>query len=839
MIQQWVYSYSCWKRKKRETDMATRGFGTFSWSDGLTLAEVEELERRCPGYELPDWASSRPGEEEKQRFPLAFYSFRLASGKRVVVRTQYVGECFFDKRWGATISHGMILPQGDWPGYPAEWMDSPDFWKELPENVRMAALSYKDDANRPDPDPLPILSESEFRPSGNFSVERVLSHFENEEARGLLVRLLTLWSRSNRRPACAFFHCPDDEAPWLMAGFSMLFPAAWSQDISFSTRLLSPRPSETDDSRWYEVAVVDIRKTKVSLENCPSDLDAESLVSAFLSDRNGFFEFLQGFSETTLADWRILLLLYRLVCGPVLSGTSERLTEGLHFLRAHGDGKVRTLCLKGVLENKSVLPATLTAKWIEALVSLCDGDPSAEAVVMRLFLSYRQRFSTSEALDCFLSFNRQNLGEVGRVWLDDFAADDRSTLGVSFTIAAASTCMAEGQTVVQRTKEALAGAETAQDLDWSTVLSFAAMQFPSSLPAVFSTCPDDQAVRIFCAKALSKHSDAVPVIRQLLDSGEDEQARRVLFAVLDARKKNGVGAFVQLFDALSSSVEPFAKNVFMEAFLHATRQGNPFAPTGDEWIWLADKLNAEVIPKADRDDYWAAIDAMLPSDAKSIKRIRPALNSFLQSAPPESKQTRSGFLRWAEEILENKGSSFEFSALEEFAPVYSGLDSDTRRSWLPRLLPVLYPKIANDAKDDAPPDSVEQHQKLIHFLADGLDEQDRNHVAVSYATQAVEDARRQRDGMRSARFGGLLRLILRPDTDAPLRLTIRQFLLRTVYWKYSKKELEKVIDMPALTNRSSDEEEGLDAFYQSFADLKKRRGVIRRIWAFFTGKKQP
>ena len=861
MILQWVYSYSCWNRKKRATDFPSRGFGSFSWSDGLSLAEVEELERRCSGYELPDWASSRPGEEEKRRLPLAFYSFRLASGKRVVVRTQYVGESFYDKRWGAIISHGMVLSQGDWSGYPAEWMDSPGFWKELPEAVRMAALPYKNDANRPDPDPLPVLSESEFRTSGNYSVDRVSRHFEDGEARGLLVRLLSLWSRLNRHPACAFFRCPDDEAPWLLAGFTMLFPPAWSQDLAFSTRLFSPMPMEEDQPRWYEAAAADARKTKTSLAECPVDADAESLVDAVLSDRHGFFGFLQGFHDVSISDWRSLLLLYRLVARPLLPGTPERLADGLVFLRDHGDNNVRALCLKGVLGNEEILPGTLSPPWIEALVSLCDGDASAEAIAMRLFLSQRRRFSPKEALDCFLSFSERNTGNVACIWLDDYATGDQSTPGVLFTLAAAGR-KADPQEVRRTAMTALAGVETARDLDWPEILSFAATRFPSTLSAALVKCPREQAVYDFVSKTYSRPESVVPVVEQLVSADADGLAKRIVLAFLNDRKEDAVQAFVQLFGAMSAKNPPFAKAVFTDAFLSAVGRGASFSPTADEWQWFAEKLEAGFVPDPARDEYWTAVDAMAPPDVGQVHRIRPALDSFLRSKPVEAGYTQSDFLRWTDELPERKDAPFSFDALESFSPVFSKWRAADRKKWMDRLLPVLYTKISNETARGAIPASVGQHRQTIHFLSDGLDARERASAADSYVEHAVEDARKERERTtqrrlgwlprlpgkeagpdrpltHSPRFGGLLRLVLRPASEGnqDLRAALLCSILHRAYSAYSQDQLDDEISMPALSDLSKDEKDGWKLLCRDHATMRKRRSPAMRIWTFFAGTK--
>jgi hypothetical protein len=398
-----------------------------------------------------------------------------------------------------------------------------------------------------------------------------------------------------------------------------------------------------------------------------------------------------------------------------------------------------------------------------------------------------------------------------------------------FTLSAAGRTT-DAQDVHRTTKKALSSIEADRGPDWPIVLSFSASRVPATLPAVFASCPDDRAVRGFVSGSLRGIDEVVSVVERLLSMGEEGQAQRILYIALDNRKTDSVRAFIRLFDALSSKVEPFAKSVFLDAFRYATSQEPPFSPTMDEWEWFAGKKDSDFVPDSARDDYWSAVDAMLPPDANCNQRFHPVLDSFLLSRPVLQGCTKAEFHRWLEDLLKNSKAPFSFPDLEQYAPVFSGFDADDRRKCMVRLLPVLYSKISNTAEKGLAPTSVNQHRKLIHFFADGLENRERASVAELYVEHAVEDARKQRDRMQSVRFCSLLRLVLRPDTDMVLGSTIRKALLRRVYLKYSRKEMEDVKFLPALTCLSIGEGNGWEAFFQEYTTLKRNRRVVIRIW---------
>ncbi len=153
-IFQWVYTTSCWNIR------GTRGWDTFSYTEGLSKEEVDELEMRC---QVPDGLP-------EEFFPLHFV-LTLESGKQAVCRTSYLGNSFYDGRRGATLTHALIIDENSsWPGSPAAFFDSELFWRDLPEELKEQALAHKETRDTSSlPDYLPEIPESDLLATPGYS----------------------------------------------------------------------------------------------------------------------------------------------------------------------------------------------------------------------------------------------------------------------------------------------------------------------------------------------------------------------------------------------------------------------------------------------------------------------------------------------------------------------------------------------------------------------------------------------------------------------------------------------------------------------------------------------
>ncbi len=155
-IKQWIYTTSCWNIRGQS------GWNTFSYSHGLTNAEVDELEHKC----------QIPGNLESEYFPV-FETITLESGRKVICQTAAPGCSFYDGRPGATLTHAFIIDAGEeWPLPPVAYIGSSNFWQDLPEHLKQQALDYRDNGKGPDrPDYLPELDERELNPGEDYTME--------------------------------------------------------------------------------------------------------------------------------------------------------------------------------------------------------------------------------------------------------------------------------------------------------------------------------------------------------------------------------------------------------------------------------------------------------------------------------------------------------------------------------------------------------------------------------------------------------------------------------------------------------------------------------------------
>jgi len=106
------------------------GFRTFSKSVELTEAEQDELNETVAHYERPEYAPRIPSTTEelndRTKYPIAFTSFNLSSGKSVVCRARYVGKEYDGSRFENFFAHALVLSDGAWEN-PLRYVDSPTF----------------------------------------------------------------------------------------------------------------------------------------------------------------------------------------------------------------------------------------------------------------------------------------------------------------------------------------------------------------------------------------------------------------------------------------------------------------------------------------------------------------------------------------------------------------------------------------------------------------------------------------------------------------------------------------------------------------------------------------
>ena len=370
MILQWVYSYTCWRRPKASGNSKAKGFGTYSWTEGLSLTEIEELEARCSAYAYPSGGNlpSRPTQENIDRlFPVAFYSFKLSSGRRAIVKTRYVGKGFYDNRWGATISHGLILDKGDWPVYPLEYFDSPVFWKELPKDVREKAMEYKDRSDAPPPPFLPALDLADLPVIGEYTETAIADRMtQGGDSASKVAVLLGRYFQSVESPAPITVMAPFQEVPFLFAAFTMALPKDLSQELTFCTYSDNqPFMSQGTVGSFKIVAVNGGQASPDLSMRQPPNADMDSLVSAAFSSRKPFFDFLARFTGIVSSEIPLLVRMFRFL-GQVVPMDNGDFDQFIDLLGRHGDEEVRQMFLSRLFSEAAVR-GSISDGWLEKI----------------------------------------------------------------------------------------------------------------------------------------------------------------------------------------------------------------------------------------------------------------------------------------------------------------------------------------------------------------------------------------------------------------------------------------------------------------------------------------
>ena len=789
MIYQWVYSYSCWNRQKRPGDARTRGFGTFSWTEGLTVEEIDELERRCSGYNYPtDYnIPARPTQEEIDKFlPIAFYSFTLASGKRAIVRTRYVGEGFYDKRWGAIISHGLILGEGeDWPTYPMEYFDSPVFWNELPQSVREEAIGYKDRPDSPQPDYLPALEMDDLKPQGKYSPEGVSARIAESGNFGkMLSTLLNAYMTTNTdvEPLC--ISAPHDDIPWLFAGLTMAFPSEMSNSFSFSTYLSDKMPTENEIGRWYKVAAMEKRNCSLDLEMLPDTDDYKWYVDTLFGSRKNILEFLQDFTGLEAADSPCVVTLFRFLRENG-SLSEEAMRSVLKLLLEHGDADVRKEFLE-VLASGRGMPESVSDSWFTDVFALVSDYEELRPLCYDLFLRQRTRYQ-GDALLFFSKMADRYPKEITILWLEEYASKDFSTTGLMFTFL--SLCKnGNAKELDDPAWASLFGEETKAKADWNAIMARAPEAFPECIVTILCCCPDASARDKEFERIVHDIARTVDFARKAVASGRNDAAKELLTKYLCGEREKPLDALKRIVTAIEDVDSAFAKTAFWDMF--SCVDGRISAIDKDSLDWLV--ARKEYVQQANLQTFLKDIDAnVVFPDGKNPAYLAVLEKVLADDAAKEFRERRIGFICWFLKTLESRRMASEtggiLKSLAIFDDAYRGLSPNDQLSLCKQLLPILV-----DGSDEKKEDSaIEQHKEILKFLGATSVSSVREYLARRYVELVGGSVRKNRISSGDVRLVAGIRCALGEVADTDLRNKILVEFAHQVFKKFNGDELNR------------------------------------------------
>ena len=791
MIYQWIYSYSCWYRQKRISDARPRGFATFSWSNGLNIEEIDELERRCSGYRYPmdDNIPPSPSKEEIDKFlPIAFYSFTLASGRRAIVRTRYIGDGFYDKRSGAIISHGLILDKGeDWPSYPMAYFNSTIFWNELPLVVREKALEYKDREDSPQPEYLPVLETEDFKPQGKYTLAGVAAKIaESEKFCKMLATLMKAYITKTDAETL-YISAPHDDIPWLFAGLTMAFPMEMSVNLSFSTYLSDKIPAENEIGRWYQVAATEKRYCSLDLDEIPSNVeDFICYVNTLFTDRKLLEEFLQDFTGLETVDMPCVVSLFRFLRKDIpLSAESAQTVQEL--LLEHGNRNIRKEFLEVLISGRG-LPERLDEKWFEKIFTLVSDSDELRPLNYDLFLKQKCRYQ-GDPLEFFVKVAERYPREITTLWLEKYSLKDLSTTGLMFSFTSLSkNGIAKELDTSAWTK--LFDEDTKEKVAWDKILERAPYVFPECFVAILARCPDARMREKTLENIVQDIDETVGFARKALAQGETGITKEILKKYFLSERKITFNEFKQIVISIETVDSIFIRKNFGDLFTYIKDKVKII--DRDSLVWLLGWR--ENVPSSDVETFLRIINSAITFPDDKDPAYLEILEKILSDNIGENFRTmRIGFITWFLKKLEDKRKPKEdygrvLDTLITFESVYRTLAIEEQMIVCDNLLPIVIHECDGESENVI----LAHHRDALMFFGVPAPKQTCEWLAKRYVELVSQNIRKNNILLRNVCFLSGIKCALGKLDYGNLRKQILAEFQQQVLRKFSNDELKSI-----------------------------------------------
>lgn len=318
------------------------GFQFYSHSDGITNAELYELERLC-GYEPPlNVGNIQTQEEIDKTLPVSFSYFKLSTGRFGVIQSVMMLKDY-SGRPGAHFAHILLMENNDLTFYPIDLYKS-DFLR--------TTLSEAEWSNTEVPELLPILEIPQERIRNRMltQIQDFLSKEENESNFKKIINSVIDGYPENRRLIIG-----DDyfRNPLWIASLLYSFPLSISKNLTFSTyksdidrvdfKLCATNPqgakfnfndSANYNSRYYIFNFIQNKFSETESELAYPQL-ASSAISISYDRLSELFDFFENFNYRKL-DQNIDNILKLYTLSGKFSNTNNNISELIDFLSKYG-----------------------------------------------------------------------------------------------------------------------------------------------------------------------------------------------------------------------------------------------------------------------------------------------------------------------------------------------------------------------------------------------------------------------------------------------------------------------------------------------------------------------
>ena len=674
-IYQWVYTYSCWNRKK-DLEQSIKGFSTFSYSEGLSFQEIDELEQRC-SYAPPFGLSPQPTTEEIERlFPVAFYSFTLSSGRKAIVRSNYVGKGFYDGRWGSFISHGLILDSGDWPCYPMELFDAKVFWRDLSDEIKNRARGMDPaKSDYVEPDYLPVLTENDVCPSSHYSPAAVSKFFEDHDRKRKLAFIIDklVTTDSGQRPI--ILGAPWNEMPLYFAAVTMFFPLRIANGMTFATYLENPKVGNNNNLYWLVGA--EERKANLNIDSIDTNAPL-SFYECLLENRGAFQQFLDDLGDVKIECIARAGKLFELLRKKESVPGEEDFLSSLKFALEIKRTDIVLKMLEQVSKNDDVLE--LSFAGIKHIISdIPDSDQLRNG--KNEFIIRRLRHAELEMIrDVISEIDKNKQISFYRKCIDVIGSGNTITPGELLLLLVSIDRVGkdESQTLL------LASVQCVCDsTEWVKLLTIIQSAAISMYPAALHLCKSAEVAQESVSNLVQDKDCYFSVVNNAIDRGYEKEALEMLVTGCAGRANDSF--FVECISNVFLKQERFASENAIR-ILNKTSFSHVSENKLDLYFELKDLFDESGTGK-----YLEIISSRLPIPDKVSSDYGKKLKQIID-AEREITETidirRTEFLYWGTRIENNDYHALEdIGQYQEMIPILSKADKEKVAEW---LLPSMY-----------------------------------------------------------------------------------------------------------------------------------------------------
>ena len=421
---QWIYASCCWSIE------GNVGFQTFSHSEGLTPDEVKELAKLFGRYELPADVSLQPDEEEiTAKCPALFYSVTLTTGRKAICRANYLGQTWYSGRGGNFIAHALILEKGEWSANIFDYIDSPLFWRDFPQNIKDKSLQMKekDTTDWKKPDFLPVLSLNDL--NGKFTSEAFRTYMTKPEGKEQLSLLLgrALYQKAEAGPQP--FKTLPMEAAKTTAALAYLLPVGLLNQLNIATYLqISGKPIS-----FYKH--YSFFGTDSSCREVDSSQSVAAILDACLQDQLGFWRFFDSFSGAQPKELETIAKIFLLQTS---SNETLGATEFFRFadlIQKHRSSPGAEILCKQADVRADSLITSKTLSTICPILCQLESVTGKKCLTSNIFLQFCMTlvdspFGTAQVLEEFEKYDQMTSGRLVSCWTVASHFQKIATLGI-------------------------------------------------------------------------------------------------------------------------------------------------------------------------------------------------------------------------------------------------------------------------------------------------------------------------------------------------------------------------------------------------------------------------